>query len=213
VLVLDEPTNHLDLEAIEALVAALQRYDGTLVFVSHDRWFVSQLANRIVEIAPEGLRTFEGSYEEYVQKCGDDHLDVESVALRVKRQKGRKKASEGSPIPVPEHRLRRELEASRDRLEREIEGLEARVQAIDERFCDPAYFDRTALAEVRELEGEQKRLKVEIEGRMKDWESVENDLARIGAPEGLSRGPRVRVSPSTTDEPERKHGPRRSPRG
>ena len=52
VLVLDEPTNHLDLEAIEALVEGLEAYDGTLIFVSHDRWFVSQLANRILEITP-----------------------------------------------------------------------------------------------------------------------------------------------------------------
>src|SRR6185436_17481429 len=49
VLILDEPTNHLDLEAIEALVEGLLEYDGTLIFVSHDRWFVSKLANRILE--------------------------------------------------------------------------------------------------------------------------------------------------------------------
>ncbi|NIW36671.1 MAG: ABC-F family ATPase, partial [Gemmatimonadetes bacterium] len=50
VLVLDEPTNHLDLESIEALVEALQAFEGTLILVSHDRWFVGQLATRIVEI-------------------------------------------------------------------------------------------------------------------------------------------------------------------
>ena len=79
VLVLDEPTNHLDLESIEALVKGLKGFGGTLVFVSHDRWFVERLANRIVEITAEGVRDYRGTYEEYVRYCGDDHLDVERV--------------------------------------------------------------------------------------------------------------------------------------
>ncbi|HEY0015294.1 MAG TPA: ABC-F family ATP-binding cassette domain-containing protein [Longimicrobium sp.] len=86
VLVLDEPTNHLDLESIEALVAGLQNYDGTLILVSHDRWFVGQLATRIVEISPAGIRDFLGSYEEYVHACGDDHLDADTVVLKAKRE-------------------------------------------------------------------------------------------------------------------------------
>ncbi len=70
VLILDEPTNHLDLEAIEALVEGLRAYDGTLIFVSHDRWFVSQLANHILEISPRGINDFPGTYEEYLEQAG-----------------------------------------------------------------------------------------------------------------------------------------------
>jgi ATPase subunit of ABC transporter with duplicated ATPase domains len=87
VLVLDEPTNHLDLEGIEALADGLENYDGTIVFVSHDRWFVSRLATRILEIRPEGLEDFPGTYEEYLARCGDDHLDVEAVVRKVRRAK------------------------------------------------------------------------------------------------------------------------------
>ncbi len=76
VLVLDEPTNHLDTEGIEALAAALERYDGTTVFVSHDRWFVSRLATRIVEIRADGVDDFRGTYDEYLDALGDDHLDA-----------------------------------------------------------------------------------------------------------------------------------------
>ncbi|HEX6909044.1 MAG TPA: ABC-F family ATP-binding cassette domain-containing protein [Longimicrobium sp.] len=86
VLVLDEPTNHLDLESIEALVAALQTYEGTLILVSHDRWFVGQLATRIVEISPGGIRDYLGTYEEYVHACGDDHLDADTVVLKARRE-------------------------------------------------------------------------------------------------------------------------------
>lgn len=92
VLLLDEPTNHLDLEAIEALVHGLRAYDGTLVFVSHDRWFVSELADRILEITPEGINDFRGTYDEYLERCGDDHLDAEQVALRVRRERRQKQA-------------------------------------------------------------------------------------------------------------------------
>ncbi len=96
VLVLDEPTNHLDLESIEALVAALQNYDGTLILVSHDRWFVGQLATRIVEISPGGIRDYLGTYEEYVHACGDDHLDADTVVLKARAdKKPRKKEMAG----------------------------------------------------------------------------------------------------------------------
>ncbi|MBL9021188.1 MAG: ABC-F family ATP-binding cassette domain-containing protein [Myxococcales bacterium] len=78
VLLLDEPTNHLDLESIEALVEALAAYEGTLVFVSHDRWFVSRLANRIVEVTQRGLNDFPGGYDAYLERSGDDHLSFES---------------------------------------------------------------------------------------------------------------------------------------
>ena len=66
VLLMDEPTNHLDMEAIEALNLALENYDGTLIFVSHDREFVSSLATRIIEIKDNQLIDFPGSYEEYL---------------------------------------------------------------------------------------------------------------------------------------------------
>ena len=97
VLVLDEPTNHLDLESIEALVAALREYEGTLILVSHDRWFVNQLATRVVEISPAGIRDYLGTYEEYVHACGDDHLDADTVVLKAKREekKGKEKAPAG----------------------------------------------------------------------------------------------------------------------
>lgn len=66
ILVMDEPTNHLDMEAIEALNSALELYDGTLIFVSHDREFVSSLATRIVEIKDQKVVDFQGTYEEYL---------------------------------------------------------------------------------------------------------------------------------------------------
>lgn len=67
VLVLDEPTNHLDMESIEALNLALENYPGTLIFVSHDREFVSSLATRIIELSPTGITNYSGTYDEYLR--------------------------------------------------------------------------------------------------------------------------------------------------
>jgi ATPase subunit of ABC transporter with duplicated ATPase domains len=66
VLIMDEPTNHLDMEAIEALNLALEHYDGTLIFVSHDREFVSSLATHIIEIKDQRLNYYQGTYDEYL---------------------------------------------------------------------------------------------------------------------------------------------------
>ena len=91
VLVLDEPTNHLDLETIEALTEALKKREGTLIFVSHDRHFVSQLATRIIELRPSGMRDFMGSYDEYLEREGDDHLDAAQVLSRARSEKSDKR--------------------------------------------------------------------------------------------------------------------------
>ena len=67
IMLMDEPTNHLDMESIESLNTALENYPGTLIFVSHDREFVSSLATRIIEMTPNGLVNFDGTYEDYLQ--------------------------------------------------------------------------------------------------------------------------------------------------
>jgi ATPase subunit of ABC transporter with duplicated ATPase domains len=184
VLVLDEPTNHLDLEAIEALVEGLKSYDGTLLFVSHDRWFVSQLADRIIEISGKGIQDFPGTYEEYIDRLGDDHLDAEAV-LRVKRaqQKKAKAAGNGSGQLPERERLARQKELSRrrDQLTAAVEKAESRVHEINELFCDPTFFDRTSREQVKKLEQEQKRLSTEVEGLMGEWEGVETELTALEA--------------------------------
>ncbi len=180
VLVLDEPTNHLDLEAIEALVEALAAFEGTLLFVSHDRWFVSRLATRIVEIGRDGIRDFVGSYQEYVERCGDDHLDAEVAALAARRERRQAKRPVVDPADRGAQRERRRLEAERERITEAIGKAEARVHEINESFCDPAFFERTRRDAVSALEREQKGLSGEIERLLAEWERVEGELVALG---------------------------------
>jgi ATPase subunit of ABC transporter with duplicated ATPase domains len=184
VLILDEPTNHLDLEAIDALVEGLAKYAGTLIFVSHDRWFVSRLANRILEITPEGMQDFRGSYDEYLERCGDDHLDAGVAALRAKRERRRARHAASASPPSPDaaaartaEREQRRLAAERDEVTASLERLEARINEINELFCNPGFFDETTPEKVRRLEAEQKRLGSEIEALMGRWERLEAALA------------------------------------
>jgi len=90
VLILDEPTNHLDLEGINALANGLNSYEGTIIFVSHDRWFVSELATRVIEIHTNGIEDFRGSYSEYIARF-HDHLDNEAVLERERTEKKNRK--------------------------------------------------------------------------------------------------------------------------
>jgi ATPase subunit of ABC transporter with duplicated ATPase domains len=70
VLLMDEPTNHMDMESIESLNIALEKYAGTLIFVSHDREFVSSLATRVLEVKEDRIIDFQGTYEDYLRSQG-----------------------------------------------------------------------------------------------------------------------------------------------
>jgi ATPase subunit of ABC transporter with duplicated ATPase domains len=95
VLLLDEPTNHLDMETIEGLTLGLADYEGTLIFVSHDRHFVAQLATRVIELRRDGISDYQGTYDEYLAHQGRDHLNVELAAEQAKRERA-KRSVEGS---------------------------------------------------------------------------------------------------------------------
>jgi ATPase subunit of ABC transporter with duplicated ATPase domains len=180
VLVLDEPTNHLDLEAIEALVEGLKSYEGTLIFVSHDRWFVGALATRIVEIKSDAIRDYPGTYEEYVHFCGDDHLDADQVILRAKREKkGKAPSKDERNKPKPRKLNKRKLELRQRELLKEVEVSESRIGEIDGRFTEPTFYKSVASDEIRSLEEERAKIQNRLASLLEEWEQVEADLASI----------------------------------
>ena len=82
-LILDEPTNHLDIDSKEVLEDALIAFDGTLLFVSHDRYFINRLATQVVEITPQGVKTYLGDYDYYQEKKAKEALIAQSQASEV----------------------------------------------------------------------------------------------------------------------------------
>ena len=85
ILIMDEPTNHLDLETVEALAQALQEYEGTLIVVSHNRFLVRAVADRLILIKPDGIEEFMGGYEEYLQKGKEDYLKANRKSVSNKQ--------------------------------------------------------------------------------------------------------------------------------
>ena len=201
VLVLDEPTNHLDLEAIHALVLALKSFEGALLFVSHDRAFVSALATRILEVTARGFRDFPGTYDEYLAKQGDDHLDVDAVVLRAKKERrtappprpeaprpdGDSSAVSRGAAPPPAPTLswdeqkrrknrRKQLPSLRDAAVQAIEAAEARKAAIHARWCEPGFYEDTPADEIAALEAEERALGPRIVALVGEWEALEKEL-------------------------------------
>jgi ATPase subunit of ABC transporter with duplicated ATPase domains len=179
VLVLDEPTNHLDLESTQALVEALKEYPGTVIFVSHNRWFVSELATRIIELTPGGPRDFPGSYAEYLERCGDDHLDADAVVLKARRE--RQQSATPTQAPAWEEAKKKrnrlaKLPVQRDKVLEQIAAAEARKQAITDLYCTPGFFERTSKDDVAALEKEQSELGPRIEALMSEWEELEREI-------------------------------------
>ena len=191
VLVLDEPTNHLDIEAIHALLEALTAYEGTVIFVSHDRFFVSSLATRILEVTPTGPRDFPGTYNEYLARCGDDHLDAETVVLKAKKE--RKEDSPESAaaaaktswakVSWEEQKRRRnrqkDLPLRRDKVLAAIAEAEARKKEIHDAYGSPGFYERTSQAEVDALVSEEAALGPKIDSLLVEWEALEMEIVAL----------------------------------
>lgn len=181
VLVLDEPTNHLDLESIEALIAALKKYDGTVIFVSHDRWFVSQLATRVFEVRADGFTDYAGSYQEFLGQGEHDHLDQQSVVLKAKQEKKAASAVDQASW-ADRKKLQNRLKAlpkRRDELLEQIDGAETAIRAIEAQFCEPGFYATHSASQIEELNRKKAALASQIDGWTTEWEAVEEELASL----------------------------------
>jgi ATP-binding cassette subfamily F protein 3 len=150
-LLMDEPTNHLDLFSKEVLLDALRSYDGTVVFVSHDRYFVNGLATRVVEVEGGALVNYYGDYEYYLEKKerGTPAASSEAARAAVPQQPA---AAEAQPLPLPEA-TREERKKGREeekQRKREEQGRQKQLAAVE--------------AEITRTEAELARLEVEMNG-------------------------------------------------
>jgi ATPase subunit of ABC transporter with duplicated ATPase domains len=153
-----------------------------MLFVSHNRWFISELATRIVEVTPTGLRDFPGTYAEYLARCGDDHLDADAVVLKDKAARVRERATDAGASWEEQKRRRNRLDAlpaRRDKVLAQIEEAEARRKAIVEQYAQPGFFERASKDEVDRLGREDADLKEKIDAWMVEWEELESELASL----------------------------------
>lgn len=161
VLILDEPTNHLDIDTKEVLEKALCDYDGTIIFVSHDRYLLNRLATRILEITPDSVESFNGGFNEYMEVKRSKQLAEEKQLEAQKAEKAKQEAAEKSVKAYRSKEQRSADAKKRNRireLEKEIEKLEAEMQALQEEMASPEVCQNYQLMQEKCAEFEQKKL-------------------------------------------------------
>ena len=121
-LVLDEPTNHLDIDSKEVLEDALIAFDGTLLFVSHDRYFINRLATQVVEVTPQGVKTYLGDYDYYQEKKAEEALIAQSQASQASTEP--KTANSANPAQQ-DYQAMKEAKRQRRRLEEAVDQADA----------------------------------------------------------------------------------------
>ncbi|MGA9172595.1 MAG: ABC-F family ATP-binding cassette domain-containing protein [Thermoactinomyces sp.] len=139
-LLMDEPTNHLDLVSKERLEQALEGFPGTLLFVSHDRYFIRRLATRIWEVTPEGIKDYRGNYEWYLEKKALERLETEQ-AEKKDTTFAHKHAEAYRRKEKEEQRQRKKRELKVKELEEAIAQIEAEISHIHEQLCQPELFN------------------------------------------------------------------------
>jgi len=179
VLILDEPTNHLDLDSKEVLLEALKDFRGTLIFVSHDRYFIDELATKVGEVGDGTLKLHWGNYEDFARlqnpSLPTDGMTPEPQAPA--RAEARKKTSPSRPARRNERSNReRELREKVQRLEKSIGETEIAVASLEGRMAVPGFYDDpTASAEVVAT---HENLKAQLDRLYQQWETLEQKTAK-----------------------------------
>ena len=169
-LILDEPTNHLDIDSKEVLENALIDFDGTLLFVSHDRYFINRVATHVLELSENGSTLYLGDYDYYVEKKAEVEM---SLAEEVSTSNQAKETS-----PVNDYQAQKEsqkevrkLMRQIENLETEIEELESQSQAISEQMLETNDADK-----LMELQAELDKISHRQEEAMLDWEELSEQV-------------------------------------
>ena len=171
-LILDEPTNHLDIASKEILEEALNSYTGTVLYVSHDRYFINQTATRIMDLTNQAIVNYIGDYDYYLEKK-DEMTRIYAPAQETAAQEVKENVSETKLTwqqQKEEQALKRKRENELKKVEARIEELETRDKEIDETMVLPDIC--TNVAECTKLSREKAAIAEELEGLYEKWEEL-----------------------------------------
>lgn len=179
-LILDEPTNHLDLDSKEVLEGALIDYPGTILFVSHDRYFINNIADRIFELSREGITEYLGDYDYYVDKKLEQEQIAELEAQTTAAQKNEPVIGDGKEQFLKEKELKkkkRQLARFIEQAETDISKLEEQIEQNQQALLDPEVFSDSKKSRETQTQIEQDEAKVAK--MMEDWESAQLELDEL----------------------------------
>jgi ATP-binding cassette subfamily F protein 3 len=179
-LILDEPTNHLDLDSKEILENALVDYPGTILFVSHDRYFINRIATKVFELTKDGITEYLGDYDYYVEKK-EEMLELKKLTEDENQKNVNKSPKEVEKLDNKyRYELEKELKKRARQRQRRIEEIQNRIETLEEMinekeqlFINPEiYTDHTKVANLNE---EISQAKKEMEDLLEEWAELEDE--------------------------------------
>jgi len=178
-LILDEPTNHLDIHSVELLVQSLNKYEGTMIFVSHDRYFISKAANKIWEIVDGEIKEFKGNYDEYVAW-------KERMALQAPKADKKEEKKKEAPAPAPDPKTPVNKEAKKElqkqqrlfeQLEQQVAQLKDKKNKLEAALGSPdIYSNKNKFAQA---EADYKKAAEELKNASKEYEIVFEKIVEL----------------------------------
>ena len=169
-LILDEPTNHLDIDSKEVLENALIDFDGTLLFVSHDRYFINRVATHVLELSENGSTLYLGDYDYYVEK------KAEVEAIQTEEASTSNQAKE--PSPVNDYQTQKESQKEARKLMRQIESLEAEIEELEtqSQAISEQMLETNDAEKLMELQAELDKISHRQEEAMLEWEELSEQV-------------------------------------
>ncbi|BDH63380.1 ABC transporter ATP-binding protein [Lysinibacillus sp. PLM2] len=176
-LILDEPTNHLDLDSKEILENALMDYPGTLLFVSHDRYFINRIATKVVELSSEGAFEYLGDYDYYIEKKQELEELAQMKVTESQKAETIVVKQTTSKIDKEAKKRERQLRRSIEQLETEMAEINEEISKIEEELCKPDIFQNHE--KVLELQTQLDNFKSEYENLELHWLDLNEELENI----------------------------------
>lgn len=184
-LLLDEPTNHLDISSREVLQEALRKYEGTILFVSHDRYLIQDLATQIWEVRDGVCRVYRGDYEAYRRRRAEEDAATPAPPTGGSRSRRRPaRAGAGAKTAEEKERARRlqelrELRIREEQITEALAALEENLTALEKALEEASYAGDAE--RIRALSEDYHRTQKELEARYQEWHEVAEELERLGA--------------------------------
>lgn len=168
-LIMDEPTNHLDIESREALERALEGYDGTILMVSHDRYFINKTADRILYLSPNGIRSFQGGYDDYIKALGE-----QAVAEEKQESAGAMDYKEQKKLEAKKRKLVNDFKKA----ETAITETEEKITSIETELSQPEI--AADYEKIAEISGRMDAANAELERLYAEWERLQSEIEEYG---------------------------------
>ena len=172
-IILDEPTNHLDIASKEILEEALNNYEGTILYVSHDRYFINKTASRILDLTENGFENYIGNYDYYLEKVTQREMQQAAASQNTTKESAPASDSQNKlswQEQKEQQALKRKQENALKKVEEEIDQVETALAELEEKLNDPEI--ATNLGKLSEITKEQEKLNTRLEELMNKWEEL-----------------------------------------